>query len=421
MNNWIFVVLVLFLLALSALFSAAETSLTAVSRARIYRAAKTGKRRPKLVRSLLDSMEQLIGTILLGNNFVSILATSLTTSMLIGIFGESGIGIATLVMTVLLLIFAEVMPKVYAFQNAEKVALALSPFLMMIYRILSPVAHGIKWLVRRVWRIFGVTIDPSTTIKSVREDILSLIEMYSDPQMQREKSMLRGILDLSTVPVSDVMVHRKDLSMIDGDLALADVRTLLLESPYTRYPIWEGSYDNIIGILHLRSYVQILLDDKNLGRPVKSLVTKEPWFVPESTSLLVQLQEFRHRREHMAIVIDEYGTVEGIVTLEDILEEIVGEISDEYDVDREPIHPQKDGSYLIAGTMTIRDLNKHFDWHLPDQVATTLAGFLLHECQGIPPTGQTYRFYNMDIEVAERLQNQLLWIKVRPLPPVPHA
>jgi len=411
---WFLFVSIFFLVFVAAFFSAAETSLTAVSRARIYRLAKEGKKRAQMVKYLLDSMEQLIGTILLGNNFVAILSTTVAGVVFETWFDEGGIAITTVVMTFLLLIFAEVMPKVYGFQNAEKIVLMLAPFLVVIFKVLAPVAKGIKTLVRKIWQILGINVNSEGNIKSAKEEILSLIEMYSDNQVQKEKFMLRGILDLSSVPLADVMVHRKDLVMLNGDMPLKDITQVLSKTPYTRFPVWEKTQDNIIGVLHLRTFVHLLWEKKSLDLPIKKLLKKEPWFVPESTSLFAQLQEFRKRREHMALVIDEYGALEGIITLEDILEEIVGEISDEYDVLEKNVQPQADGSYLVAGDMTVRDLNKQFDWSLPEEEAATLAGLLIHECQGVPQEQETYHLHGLYIQVIKRLHHQLLWLSIKP-------
>jgi len=290
----------------------------------------------------------------------------------------------------------------------------LAPFLVVIFKVLAPVAKGIKTLVRKIWQILGINVNSEGNIKSAKEEILSLIEMYSDNQVQKEKFMLRGILDLSSVPLADVMVHRKDLVMLNGDMPLKDITQVLSKTPYTRFPVWEKTQDNIIGVLHLRTFVHLLWEKKSLDLPIKKLLKKEPWFVPESTSLFAQLQEFRKRREHMALVIDEYGALEGIITLEDILEEIVGEISDEYDVLEKNVQPQADGSYLVAGDMTVRDLNKQFDWSLPEEEAATLAGLLIHECQGVPQEQETYHLHGLYIQVIKRLHHQLLWLSIKP-------
>ena len=290
----------------------------------------------------------------------------------------------------------------------------LAPFLVVIFKVLAPVAKGIKILVRKIWQILGINVNSEGNIKSAKEEILSLIEMYSDNQVQKEKFMLRGILDLSSVPLVDVMVHRKDLVMLNGDMPLKDITQVLSQTPYTRFPVWEKTQDNIIGVLHLRTFVHLLSEKKSLDLPIKKLLKKEPWFVPESTSLFAQLQEFRKRREHMALVIDEYGALEGIITLEDILEEIVGEISDEYDVLEKTVQSQVDGSYLVAGDMTVRDLNKQFDWSLPEEEAATLAGLLIHGCQGVPQEQETYHLHGLYIQVIKRLHHQLLWLSIKP-------
>lgn len=412
--EWILFIVILALLILSALFSSAETALTAASRARIYRLAKEGKSGARKVLRLQNSMETLLGVILLGNNLVNIFATSLATALLIGIFGESALGIATIIMTLLIVVFGEVMPKVYALQNPIKVSLNLSLFISFMFRFLSPVASFVRFIVRYTWKMGGVDVKNVRSLRSAREEILSLVEMYSDKQVKREKNMLRGILDLSTVPVSDVMIHRKDLMTISANEPMNAILEQLIASPYSRFPVWKDSPDNIIGILHIKSLLKEFTTHTPLPGKVVNYVQTDPWFVPESTSLLHQLHEFKARRAHMALVVDEYGALEGLVTLEDILEEIVGEISDEYDQMQHQYRKEKDGAYLIMGHATLRDLNKEFDWQLPSQDAATLAGLLLHETQGIPIEGETYQFYGYRFKIVERKRNQLIWIKVTP-------
>lgn len=412
--EWIIFIIIIALLILSALFSSAETALTAASRARIYRLAKEGKSRAQKVLRLQNSMETLLGVILLGNNLVNIFATSLATALLIGIFGEGALGIATLIMTLLIVVFGEVMPKVYALQNPIKASLNLSLFINFMFKFLAPIAGFVRFIVRCTWEMGGIDVSNVRGIRSAREEILSLVEMYSDKQVKREKNMLRGILDLSTVPVSDIMIHRKDLTTISGNAAMSTVLEQLIASPYSRFPVWKDSPDNIIGILHIKSLLKELTSHAHLLGKVADYVQTDPWFVPESTSLLHQLHEFKARRAHMALVVDEYGALEGLITLEDILEEIVGEISDEYDQMQHQYRKEKDGAYLIMGHATLRDLNKEFDWQLPNQDAATLAGLLLHETQSIPIEGEIYKFYGYRFKIIERNRNQLVWIKVTP-------
>lgn len=389
---------IFFLLILSAIFSSSETSLTSLSRARIHGLAKKGGRRARIVYTLLGNMERLIGTILVGNNFVNILSTSLMTSLLIRLFGESGVGLATLVMVLLILIFAEVMPKVYAIQYPERVALNVAYFIYWCTKLLSPISRVLRVIVRVCWRILGVDVGSDKPLRTAKEEILTLLDMYSETQIQKEKNMLKGILDLSTVPLESVMVHRNDLHMLDGDAPIRVALKEMMHASYTRYPIYDGSDENIIGIVHIKSLIKAV--DQGCGEAaVKSLLKREPWFVPESTSLLKQLQAFRQHKAHMAIVVDEYGAFQGIVTLEDILEEIVGDISDEYDAASALYKKEEEGIYVISGMMPLRDLNRELHTTFPDQHAVTLGGLLLHEIRDFPQPGEQYQFYGHTFEI----------------------
>ena len=408
---------ILVLLLLSAFFSGSETALTAASRPLIHQLDRTGNRRAGIVKRLQHSSDRLIGTILLGNNLVNILASALATSALITLFGQAGVVYATLGMTLLILIFAEILPKTYAYRNANKVALAIAPIVNVLVTVLSPLTHALQMVVQITLRLLGAKPAAKEGIGPSAEELRGAIELHTGEQgsVKQERAMLRSILDLTEVEVAEIMTHRKNVTTIDADEPAENVVKQVLASPYTRIPLWRGEPDNIVGVIHAKALLRAVrggestLDDTDVVK-----LAGRPWFVPESTSLLDQLQAFRKRREHFALVVDEYGTLMGIVTLEDILEEIVGDIADEHDIPVPGVVRQSDGSYVVQGTVTIRDLNRRFEWGLPDEEAATVAGLILHESRRIPEVGQAFIFHGLRFEILRRHRHQITSIRISP-------
>ncbi len=410
------VIAIVVLLVLSAFFSGSETALTAVSRARLHARESDGNKRAGLVLSILDKKDRMIGALLLGNNLVNILASALATSFLIKMFGEAGVVYATLMMTMLVLIFAEVLPKTYALHHANKMSLAIAPIIRVVIVVFAPVTEAVTWIVRGVLKLIGVDIS-KVAAGSHYELLRGAIEMHEGPEREtlEQRAMLRSILDLFEVDVEEIMIHRKNVEMIDADLPIDQMVDAVLDSPYTRLPLWRDNQDNIVGVLHSKRLLMAMKEHRADIFQVKiDEVAAEPWFIPESTDLYDQLQAFRQRREHFAIVIDEYGAFMGIVTLEDILEEIVGEIDDEHDMVVPGVRKMGDGSFLIDGEVTIRDLDREFDWGLPDEDYATLAGLVLHESQMLPEVGQSFSFHGFRFDIIKRQRNQLTVIKVTP-------
>ncbi len=412
---------ILALLAISAFFSGSETALTAASRPRMHNLAKSGNRRAHLVDELWLEKEHLIGAILLGNNLVNILASALATSALIALFGEAGVAYATLGMTLLVLIFAEVLPKTYALQNADRAALIVAPILSVIVTLLKPISVAIQVIVRAALKIFGIEVRHALTAEAIEEQLRGAIELHQgegeDAEEKREREMLRSILDLGDVWVEEIMRHRKEVVAIDIDQPPARIVEEVLSSPYTRLPLWRDDPDNIVGVLHAKALLRAVqaagnkLDDLDI-----LAIANDAWFIPETTDLLSQLQTFRSRHEHFAIVVDEYGEVLGIVTLEDILEEIVGDISDEHDIEMEGVQIESDGIIVAEGKVTLRDLNRRFEWRLPDEEASTIAGLILHEARRIPEIGQVFTFHGFTFEILERKRNQITSIRISATP-----
>ena len=413
---WITIGAIFVLLLLSAFFSGSETALTAVSRPHMHHLLKTGDKRAGIIAKLHARMERLIGTILLVNNLVNILASALATSLLIGVFGDTGVAYATLVMTLLVLIFAEVLPKTYAINNANRTALSVAPVVRFLVLVLSPLSDAVQVVVRATLRLFSVSTE--SNLGAISDDELrGAIDIHAETGStdDQERAMLRSILDLDHVEVGEIMVHRKDIFTVDAGLSPTTILEQVIASPYTRIPMWRKKPDNIIGVLHAKT----LLSAVKLQAPatekldIPGLAAK-PWFIPESTTLLQQLHAFRKKREHFALVVDEYGVLMGIVTLEDILEEIVGDISDEFDIAVPGVRLQADDTFIIKGDVTIRDLNRQFDWSLPDDQAATLAGLVLHESRRIPDVGQVFNFYDFRFEILRRKRNQITSLRLSP-------
>ena len=405
------------LLLLSGFFSGSETALTAASRARIHHLARKGNKRAQAVSWLIDRREQLLGSILLGNNLVNILASSLATSVLITIYGQAGVVYATVIMTILLVIFAEILPKTYAIRHADRMALAVAPIARGIVWFFSPVVLVMLALVRVILALFGVDRKDRGNIVSAADEIRGAIHLHTSGGgiVKHDRDMIESILELSEVELSDVMVHRKNMFTIDAGAPTKTIIKQILESPNTRTPIWRDDPDDIIGVIHVRDVLRALSE---VGGDAEKLdvdaLASEPWFVPETTTLREQLSAFRRRRVHFALVVDEYGALMGLVTLEDIIEEIVGEISDEYDEEEIEFRTLPDGRCVVAGTAAVRDLNRAFDWELPEEDATTVAGLVIHEARVIPEVGQSFDFFGFKFEVLRRHRNQITTLRITP-------
>ncbi len=409
---------ILVLLVLSAFFSGSETALTAASRHRMHTLSQQGDRRAGLVSRLWAQREGMIGAILVGNNLVNILASTLTASLFITWFGDAGIVYATLIMTALVVVFAEVLPKTYAIHHADRMALFVAPVIRAVVIVMAPVTSALNWLVRGSLSLIGVSIaSAGPAPEEHEEELRGAIEMHASAEDKEERAMLRSILDLADVDVSEIMTHRGDVVSVDADLPVQDIIRQVLDSPYTRLLLWQKDPDNIVGILHAKRLLRALHMEAEEGKPLNVVATaRRPWFIPDTTDLLSQLQAFQQRHEHFAVVVDEYGVVQGIVTLEDILEEIVGEIADEHDEPIEGVKRDADDSYLVDGRVTLRDLNRQFEWNLPDDDASTIAGLLIYETRTIPEVGQHFALHGLRFEVLARSRNQITSIKVTPLP-----
>jgi Mg2+/Co2+ transporter CorB len=421
---WVTVAAIVALLVMSAFFSGSETAMTAASRAKLKSQADRGSHGAEVALAIKEDSERLIGALLLGNNIVNILAASLATALLTRIFGEGGVALATLIMTALVLIFSEVLPKTYAIGNPETVAVRVARIVRVLILLLSPVVDLVRSLVRGILRVFGVRTDPSGAMLALRDEIAGAIELgHSEGAVERsDRDRLLGALDLADRTVEEVMVHRSRIEMVDIEAPVTEILARCVASPHTRLPAWKGEPENIVGVIHARDLMRAVHDAVTAaGGRMEAVngidmmaVARPPYFVPETTTLDEQLKNFIRLKRHFALVIDEYGALLGLITLEDILEEIVGEIEDEHDrATADPITRIDDSTIEIDGAMTIRDLNRAMDWNLPDEAANTVAGLVIHEAQMIPEQGQIFHFHGCRFEVRERVENRITRLRIR--------
>lgn len=410
--------IVIALLTLSALFSAAETSMTGASRSRMHQLEREGDASARRVNRLLSDQETMIGAVLLGNNLINILASALATQVLTTLIpGPWGVAVATAAMTVLVLVFAEVLPKTVAIIRSDDVARALSGPTLLIVRLFGPVIYVIQWIVRRALRIFGVKLDMAVDVLAAHEEIRGAVDYHHSEGLVEtdDRRMLGGVLDLSDMDVSEIMVHRKSMVLLDAALPARELVEEVLEAQHTRIPLYRDEPDNIVGVLHARDLLKALAESPNgvEGLDIAAIL-REPWFIPDTTNLKDQLNAFLKRKSHFALVVDEYGALQGLVTLEDILEEIVGEIDDEHDTALNGVRKQQDGSVNVDGHVTVRDLNRAMDWRLPEGEAVTIAGLVIHEAQMIPEPGQTFIFHGHRFQVLRRQRNQVTALRISP-------
>jgi Mg2+/Co2+ transporter CorB len=406
-------------LLVSAFFAASETALTGASRASMLRLSKQGNPDAGIVSRLSATRERLIGALLLGNNIANIGASALATGIFTTWFGEVGVLYATGVMTVLVVIFAEVLPKTIAINAPDRVALLVArPMKNMVF-LLGPLLSVVEVIVRFLLRLIGIKADHNQPILSPFERLRGAVDLlhHEGKVEKQDRDMLGGLLDLRELEVSDVMVHRTEMVLINADLPAEELVREVLATEYTRIPLWRDKPENIIGVLHAKDLLRaIRAADGDTSKIDVSTIMLPPWFVPEMRPVSEQLKAFRRRKTHFALVVDEYGEVEGMVTLEDILEEIVGDISDEHDVVVAGVRAQPDGSVVVDGSVPIRDLNRAMDWRLPDEEATTVAGLVIHEARSIPDRGQSFTFHGFRFRVLRRERNRITALRIVAVP-----
>ena len=417
--DWLTFLIVIVLLAVSAFFAASETALIGASRGSMLRLAKQGNRDAAIVSGLVRNRDRLIGALLLGNNLANIAASALATGILTSWFGDVGVLYATAVMTAVVVIFAEVLPKTIAINAPDRSALRVARPMRLAVRVLGPLLALVEAVVRVLMRVVGVKIGANQPLLSPTERLRGAVDLlHSEGKVEKtDRDMFGGLLDLRELQVSDVMVHRTEMVTINADLPPEELVREVLASEYTRIPLWRDKPENIIGVLHAKDLLRaIRASEGDTSRIDVSTIALPPWFVPEMRSVSEQLKAFRRRKTHFALVVDEYGEVEGIVTLEDILEEIVGDIADEQDVAVAGVRAQPDGSVVVDGSVPIRDLNRAMDWSLPDEEATTVAGLVIHEARSIPERGQSFTFHGFRFRVLRRERNRITALRIVPVP-----
>lgn len=406
------------LLTASAVFSGSETALTATSRARMHKLESDGDKRAAAVNKVIRDPERLIGAILLGNNLVNILASALATSIFVKYFGQTGVAFATIVMTVLVVVFAEVLPKTAAIARPDAIAMVAAPIMRVVVFVFAPVTRIVQLIVRGALHVIGLDVEQDAAVLSASEELRGAVDLHHvEGRVDRDaRDLIRGALDLDEIRLEEIMIHRKSIEMLDLDRPTDKVISDALKSAHTRLPLYRGDPDNIVGVMHAKDLLRALWDAE--GDPANvdlASLARKPYFAPETTTLHEQLDAFKRKQEHFALVVDEYGAIMGLVTMEDILEEIVGEIEDEYDSPVQGVRPQPDGSVNVDGDVSIRDLNRAMDWNLPDEEAVTVAGLVIHEAQSIPDVGQTFSFHGCRFHILRRRRNQITAIKITPI------
>jgi Mg2+/Co2+ transporter CorB len=415
------------LLVISAFFSCSETALTAASQGKLRARADRGSKGAETALAVKEDNERLIGAILLGNNFANTASAAVATALLTQVFtGGTGIAVATVIMTFTVLIFSEVLPKTYAITRPEPTASFVAPVIRLLILLFSPVVNIVRAIVRVILRLFGVRTNPGDHVLAIREEIAGALALgHESGAVEKEhRDRLLGALDLDERTVEEIMRHRSQIEMLDAEAEPGALITAALASSHSRLPLFKDTRENIVGVIHakdlLRAVEKFLRTGDGQLDSVSDLdilsVAMKPYFIPDTTPLDEQMREFLKRRTHFALVVDEYGDLKGLITLEDILEEIVGEITDEFDIDAEhPLKQSDTGDVMVDGAMTIRDFNRATDWDLPDEAANTIAGLVIHEAQMIPAEGQVFSFHGFRFEVLARKDNRVTRIKVRPL------
>lgn len=400
------------LIIASAYFSSSETGMMSLNRYRLRHLARTNHAGAKRASKLLETPDKLIGVILIGNNFVNFLAASIATSIAIAVFGDPSPILTAVVLTLVVLIFAEVTPKTIAALYPEKVAYPSSLLLALLLKLLYPVVWIVNVVSNALVRLLGFSSEASGNENQLTPDELRTVVYESGGRIPRRRhGMLMNILDLERVTVDDILVPRHELVGIDIEDDLNDILLQISSAQHTRLPVYKHDIDNIVGVLHLRSTGK-LIGIEELNKSALLQETAEPYFIPESTPLHIQLFNFQQKKERMAVVVDEYGAVKGIITLEDILEEIVGEFTTDLAASSKDIHPQDDGSFLIDGSASVRDINRVLSWDLDSTGAKTLNGLLTESLESIPDSSVCINLEGYYAEIVQVKDNVIKTVKM---------
>ncbi|MBP0048223.1 HlyC/CorC family transporter [Marinobacterium sp. AK62] len=404
-------VILVMLIFCSAFFSSSETGMMSLNRYRLRHLVKSGHRSARKASSLLERPDRLIGLILIGNNFVNILASAIATVIAVRLWGDAGIAIATAGLTIVILIFAEVSPKTMAALHPEKIAFPASYLLQPMLKVAYPLVWIINGITNGFLRLFGVNINDTGNESLSTEELRTIVHEAGSLLPHRNQSMLLGVLELNEVTVNDIMIPRNEVEGIDLDLEMDEILELLSKTRHTRLPVYRGDINNIVGILHMRNLAQLIQQGK-VTKPAIMQVVHEAYFVPESTPLQTQLLNFQKQSRRIGVVVDEYGDIEGVVTLEDILEEIVGELSNDHDTINQEIHPQEDGSFFIDGSAYIREINKALKWKLPTDGPKTLNGLITETLESIPDANVCLEINGYRMETLQICDNLVKTVRM---------
>ncbi|HJD67994.1 MAG TPA: HlyC/CorC family transporter [Rickettsia endosymbiont of Bembidion lapponicum] len=414
----ILVIAIIVMIALSALFAATETAITASSPGKIHKLKVAGDKRAKTVLQVLKKKEKVIGTLLIGNSLINTVCTTIATTLFISFLGDNGPLVASAVMAFIIIVFAEVVPKAIAVVKAEQLALKMASTIVIFLKLFKPINIALDYITRIFCFIFRINLNPQI---SGTEEVRGVIEHYHQEGgvYKTDRNMLGGILDIRNMTVSEIMTHRSNIIAINIDLPSEVIIKTLLSSSHTRIPLWKDNRDNIIGILNLKDLLKSLYEHNNDQKKINinELLTP-PWFIPENALVVDQLNAFRERNNHFACVVDEYGDLQGIITLEDVIEEIVGPITDEHDRHSDEIIKKSDTEYVIKGTKTIRDVNRELDWNLPDDDANTIAGLIIHKIARIPNRGEVIELFNFKIIILKKIANKIDSLRIIILPTI---
>ncbi|MBM2830559.1 MAG: magnesium/cobalt efflux protein [Gammaproteobacteria bacterium] len=404
---------ILFLLILlSAFFSVSETGMMALNRYRLRHLVKDKHRGAILANALLERPDRLIGLILLGNNLANFLAVSIATLIAVRLIGEAGYAIAPILLTPIVLIFAEMAPKTYAAIRPEKVALTASYVLNPLMKICYPFVYAISTFSNGIIALFGINPEDRENAPLSREELRTIVREAGAMIPTKHQRMLLSILDLENETVDDIMVPRSELIGIDLNDPPNEILEQLTNCQHTRLIVYRDNIDNLIGMLHVRRVLRVLTDKNEFTPADLEKITSEPYYVPEGTPLHTQLVNFQRQKRRTGLVVDEYGVIQGMVTLEDILEEIVGEFTTDMQTFNQDIHSQQDGSVIIDGTATIRDINKQLHWKLPADGPKTLNGLILEHLENIPEAGTSLRIGHYAVEITQAAENAVKTAKI---------
>lgn len=407
---------VVILLLVSAYLAAIETAVTAASPGRIQKLKSEGDLKAIVVLKLFKIKEQVISSLLIANSFFNTLCTTIATSAMISLYGEElGTIIASSLMTVLIIVFAEVIPKAIAVARAEKVILATSGFVTIALKVLGPINYILKQILILFCKVFKIELSQEI---SGTEEVRGVIEHHLEEGnvFKNDRDMLGGILDIGNMTVSEIMIHRSNMIIIEASLPIEQITQKALSSSHTRIPVWKDSQDNIIGILHIKDLLRALYKNNfDYKKITLADFMTEPWFIPDNALVSLQLHAFRQKRSHFALVIDEYGDLQGLVTLEDILEEIVGQIDDEFDKQDNRIIKKSPNKFMIEGSTSIRDVNRELNWNLPDEHASTFAGLIIHETHKLPQQGEVVQIFDLKVTIYHRQSNRITMLMVETL------